>query len=67
MTLNERAHDKIYAKVEAIKQEIKADQYDIKHGLCTRFVPMELHKSVLQYKKKEKKIYEYILKLIKNA
>ena len=67
MTIQDQAHDKIYAKVEAIKQEIKADQYDIKHGLCTRFVPMELHKSVIQYKKKEKKIYEYILKLIKNG
>jgi len=67
MTIQDQAHDKIYAKVESIKQEIKAGQYDIKYGLCTRFIPMELHKSVLKYKKKEKKIYEYILKLIKNA
>ena len=67
MSLNTSAYDKVYAKVQAIDNEIKSDQYDIDNNLATKFIPRELHLSVLQYKKKEKKIYEYILKLIKNA
>ena len=64
MSLNTRAHDKIYAKILAIDNEIVADQFDIDNGLATKFIPMELHLSVLDYKKREKKIYEYILNLI---
>ena len=64
MSLNTSAYDKIYAKVLAIENEIKSDQYDIDNGMATRFIPMELHLSVLDYKKRQKKIYEYILNLI---
>lgn len=64
MSLNTSAYDKIYAKVQAIDNEIKSDQYDIDNGLATKFIPKELHLSVLDYKKREKKIYEYILNLI---
>ncbi len=64
MSLNTNAYDKIYAKVLAIENEIKSDQYDIDNGMATRFIPMELHLSVLDYKKRQKKIYEYILNLI---
>tara|TARA_S200002703_G_scaffold126411_1_gene112869 strand:- start:303 stop:515 length:213 start_codon:yes stop_codon:yes gene_type:complete len=64
MSLNTSAYDKVYAKVQAIDNEIKSDQYDIDNGLATKFIPKELHLSVLDYKKKEKKIYEYILNLI---
>jgi len=64
MSLNTSAYDKIYAKVLAIENEIKSDQYDIDNGMATRFIPMELHLSVLEYKKRQKKIYEYILNLI---
>jgi hypothetical protein len=63
--LNESAYNKIYAKIKALENEIKSDTQDIKDGLAIRFIPMELHKSVLDYKKREKKLYEYILKLIK--
>jgi len=64
MSLNTRAYDKIYAKIKTVDNEIKADQFDIDNGLATKFIPMELHLSVLDYKKREKKIYEYILNLI---
>ena len=64
MTLNERAHDKIYAKIIALEWEITDYQKQIDDGTATRFVPMDLHKSVLQSRKREKKLYEYILKLI---
>ena len=64
MSLNTKAYDKVYAKVQAIDNEIKSDQYDIDNGLATKFIPKELHLSVLDYKKREKKIYEYILNLI---
>jgi len=64
MSLNTRAYDKIYAKVKAIENEIKSDQYNIDNKMVTRFIPMELHLSVLEYKKRQKKIYEYILNLI---
>ena len=64
MSLNTSAYDKIYAKVQAIDNEIKSDQYDIDNGLATKFIPKELHLSVLDYKKREKKIYDYILNLI---
>ena len=64
MSLNIKAYDKVYAKVQAIDNEIKSDQYDIDNGLATKFIPKELHLSVLDYKKREKKIYEYILNLI---
>ena len=64
MSLNTSAYDKVYAKVQAIDNEIKSDQYDIDNGLATKFIPKELHLSVLDYKKREKKIYEYILNLI---
>ena len=64
MSLNTRAYDKIYAKIQAVINEIRADQFDIDNGLATKFIPMELHLSVLDYKKREKKIYEYILNLI---
>ncbi len=63
-SLNTLAHDKIYAKIRAIIEEIKADEFDIDNGLATRFIPMELHLSVIEYKKRQKAIYEYILKLI---
>ena len=64
MSLNIKAYDKVYAKVQAIDNEIKSDQYDIDNGLATKFIPKELHLSVLDYKKREKQIYEYILNLI---
>jgi len=64
MTLNERAHDKIYAKIAALEWEITDYQKQIDDGTATRFVPMDLHKSVLQSRKREKELYEYILKLI---
>ena len=64
MSLNTSAYDKVYAKVQAIGNEIASDQFDIDNGLATKFIPMELHLSVLDYKKREKKIYEYILNLI---
>jgi len=64
MSLNTNAYDKIYAKVLAIENEIKSDQYNIDNKMVTRFIPMELHLSVLEYKKRQKKIYEYILNLI---
>jgi len=64
MSLNTSAYDKVYAKIKAIENEIQADQFDIDNGLATRFIPMELHLSVLDYKKRQKAIYEYILNLI---
>ena len=64
--LKNKAYDKIYSKIQTVNNEIKADKYDIKNGLATKFVPKELHISALNFKKKEKKIYKYILKLIKN-
>jgi hypothetical protein len=64
MSLNTSAYDKVYAKIKAIENEIQADQFDIDNGLATRFVPMELHLSVIEYKKRQKAIYEYILNLI---
>lgn len=64
MSLNTRAHDKIYAKVKAIENEIIADQFNIDNNLVTRFIPKELHLSVIDYKKRQKDIYEYILNLI---
>lgn len=64
MTLNERAHDKIYAKIIALEWEITDYKKQIDDGTATRFVPMDLHKSVLQSRKREKELYEYILKLI---
>ena len=65
MTLNEKAFSKIYAKIKALENEIKSDTQNIEDGLAIKFVPLELHKSVLDYKKKEKRLYEYKLKLIK--
>ena len=64
MSLNTKAYDQVYAKIKTIENEIKEDQFDIDNGLATRFVPKELHISALNFKKKEKKIYEYILNLI---
>jgi len=64
MNLNTRAYDKIYSKIRAVDNEIKADQFDIDNGLATRFVPKELHISALEWKKRELKTYEYILNLI---
>ena len=64
MSLNTNAYDKVYAKIRAIENEIQADQFDIDNGLATRFIPMELHLSVIDYKKRQKAIYEYILNLI---
>ena len=64
MSLNTSAYDKVYAKIRAIENEIQADQFGIDNGLATRFVPMELHLSVIEYKKRQKAIYEYILNLI---
>ena len=64
MSLNTRAYDKVYAKIKTIENEIQADQFDIDNGLATKFVPMELHLSVIEYKKRQKAIYEYILNLI---
>ncbi len=52
MSLNTSAYDKVYAKIRAIENEIQADQFDIDNGLATRFIPMELHLSVIEYKKK---------------
>ncbi len=63
-SLNTRAYDKIYAKIQAVINEIRADQFDIDNGLATRFVPKELHISALEFKKRELKTYEYILNLI---
>ena len=64
MSLNTRAYDKIYAKVKAIENEIIADQFNIDNNLVTIFIPKELHLSVIDYKKRQKDIYEYILNLI---
>jgi hypothetical protein len=64
MNLNTSAYDKVYAKIKTIENEIQADQFDIDNGLATKFVPMELHLSVIEYKKRQKAIYEYILNLI---
>ena len=64
MSLNTRAYDKVYAKIKAIDNEIVADQFDIDNGLATKFIPMELHLSVIDYKKRQKETYEYILNLI---
>ena len=64
MSLNTSAYDKVYAKIRAIENEIQADQFDIDNGLATKFIPMELHLSVIEYKKRQKAIYEYILNLI---
>ena len=64
MSLNTNAYDKVYAKLETIKNEIKEDQFDIDNGLATRFVPKELHISALEFKKRELKTYKYILNLI---
>ena len=64
MSLNTSAYDKVYAKIRAIENEIQSDQFDIDNGLATRFIPMELHLSVIDYKKRQKAIYEYILNLI---
>lgn len=64
MSLNTSAYDKVYAKIKAIENEIQADQFDIDNGLATKFIPMELHLSVIEYKKRQKAIYEYILNLI---
>ena len=64
MNLNTRAYDKVYAKIRAVDNEIKADQFDIDNGSATRFIPKELHISALEWKKRELKTYEYILKLI---
>ena len=64
--LKNKAYDKIYSKIQTVNNEIKADKYDIKNGLATKLVPKELHISALNFKKREKKIYKYILKLIKN-
>ena len=63
-SLNTRAYDKISAKIQAVINEIRADQFDLDNGLATKFVPKELHISALNFKKREKKIYEYILNLI---
>ena len=63
-SLNTRAHDKIYAKIQAVINEIRADQFDLDNGLATKFVPKELHISALEWKKRELKTYEYILNLI---
>ena len=49
-SLNTRAHDKIYAKIRAVIEEIRSDEFDIE--------------SALEWKKRELKTYEYILKLI---
>tara|TARA_R100001510_G_scaffold15872_2_gene13297 strand:- start:402 stop:638 length:237 start_codon:yes stop_codon:yes gene_type:complete len=62
--LNEQAHDKVYSKIRAIENEIKKDQYNIDNNMVTPFIPMELHLRVLDYKKREKRVYEYILNLI---
>ena len=63
-SLSTMAHDKIYAKIQAVINEIRADQFDLDNGLATRFVPKELHISALEFKKRELKTYEYILNLI---
>ena len=63
-SLNTMAHDKIYAKIQAVINEIRSDEFDIDNGLATKFVPKELHISALEWKKRELKTYEYILKLI---
>ena len=62
--LNEQAHDKVYSKIRAIENEIKKDQYNIDNNMVTPFIPMELHLDVLDYKKREKRVYEYMLNLI---
>tara|TARA_R100001509_G_C4784009_1_gene187428 strand:- start:490 stop:726 length:237 start_codon:yes stop_codon:yes gene_type:complete len=62
--LNEQAHDKVYSKIRAIENEIKKDQYNIDNNMVTPFIPMELHLRVLDYKKREKRVYEYMLNLI---
>tara|TARA_R100001460_G_scaffold7431_1_gene18932 strand:+ start:206 stop:451 length:246 start_codon:yes stop_codon:yes gene_type:complete len=63
-SINTRAYDKIFAKIQATINEIRADQFDIDNGLATKFIPKELHISGLEFKKRELKTYEYILNLI---
>ena len=63
-SVNTMAYDKIFAKIQATINEIRADQFDLDNGLATRFVPKELHISALEFKKRELKTYEYILNLI---
>ena len=63
-SVNTAAYDKIFSKIQTLVNEIRADQFDIDNGLATKFVPKELHISALNFKKREKKIYEYILNLI---
>ena len=63
-SVNTAAYDKVFAKIRTLVNEIRADQFDIDNGLATKFVPKELHISALNFKKREKKIYEYILNLI---
>tara|TARA_Y100000114_G_scaffold149444_1_gene163615 strand:+ start:144 stop:389 length:246 start_codon:yes stop_codon:yes gene_type:complete len=63
-SVNTAAYDKIFAKIQTLVNEIRADQFDLDNGLATKFVPKELHISALNFKKREKKIYEYILNLI---
>ena len=63
-SVNTRAYDKIFAKIQTMINEIRADQFDLDNGLATRFVPKELHISALEWKKRELKTYEYILNLI---
>ena len=63
-SVNTAAYDKIFSKIQTLVNEIRADQFDIDNGLAIKFVPKELHISALNFKKREKKIYEYILNLI---
>ena len=63
-SVNTMAYDKIFAKIQAVINEIRSDEFDIDNGLTTKFVPKELHISALEWKKRELKTYEYILNLI---
>tara|TARA_R110002012_G_scaffold74485_2_gene188789 strand:- start:16 stop:246 length:231 start_codon:yes stop_codon:yes gene_type:complete len=66
LTENERAYNKVFAKIEVLGYEIKEYSQAIKDKSVTRFIPMELHLSVLESRKRERDLYKYILKLIKN-
>lgn len=66
LTENERAYNKVFAKIEVLGYEIKEYSQAIEDKSVTRFIPMELHLSVLESRKRERDLYKYILKLIKN-
>ena len=64
ITENEKAYNKILSKIESLKNDIKSKTFNIENNLVTPFIPVEKHKDVVEYKKRELKVYKYILNLI---